>query len=87
MQDDNVKVAAALVNHPPVKPAFAYRFDFHDRSIAFSGDTTPVESVAQLAKGADVLVHEAMYCRRSSIICMRRSPRAVRSSSTTTWRT
>jgi ribonuclease BN (tRNA processing enzyme) len=61
MQDDNVKVTAALVNHPPVKPAFAYRFDFHDRSIAFSGDTTPVESVAQLAKGADVLVHEAMY--------------------------
>jgi ribonuclease BN (tRNA processing enzyme) len=61
MQDDNVKVTAALVNHPPVKPAFAYRFDFHDRSIAFSGDTTPVEAVAQLAKGADVLVHEAMY--------------------------
>jgi ribonuclease BN (tRNA processing enzyme) len=61
MQDDNVKVTAAVVNHPPVKPALAYRFDFHDRSIAFSGDTTPVEAVAQLAKGADVLVHEAMY--------------------------
>jgi ribonuclease BN (tRNA processing enzyme) len=61
MQDDNVKVTAAVVNHPPVKPALAYRFDFHDRSIAFSGDTTPVEAVAQLAKSADVLVHEAMY--------------------------
>jgi ribonuclease BN (tRNA processing enzyme) len=59
-QDDNVKVTAAVVNHPPVKPALAYRFDFHDRSIAFSGDTTPVEAVAQLAKGADVLVHEAI---------------------------
>jgi len=44
-----------------VKPALGYRFDFHDRSIAFSGDTTPPEAVAQLAKGADVLVHEAMY--------------------------
>jgi len=44
-----------------VKPALAYRFDFHDRSIAFSGDTAPIETVAQLAKGADVLVHEAMY--------------------------
>jgi len=40
---------------------FAYRFDFHDRSIAFSGDTAPVEVVARLAKGADILVHEAMY--------------------------
>lgn len=61
MQDDNVKVTAALVEHPPVRPALAYRFDFHDRSIAFSGDTVPLETVAQLAKGADVLVHEAMY--------------------------
>ncbi len=61
MQDDNVKVSAIIVNHPPVKPALGYRFDFHDRSIAFSGDTTPLEAVAQMAKGADVLVHEAMY--------------------------
>jgi ribonuclease BN (tRNA processing enzyme) len=61
MQDDNVKVSAVVVQHPPVKPALGYRFDFHDRSIAFSGDTTPLEAVAQMAKGADVLVHEAMY--------------------------
>jgi ribonuclease BN (tRNA processing enzyme) len=60
-QDDNVKVSAVIVNHPPVKPALGYRFDFKDRSIAFSGDTTPLEAVAQMAKGADVLVHEAMY--------------------------
>jgi ribonuclease BN (tRNA processing enzyme) len=58
--DENVVVSAVLVNHPPVTPALGYRFDFHDRSIAFSGDTTPMESVAQLAKGADVLVHEAI---------------------------
>ena len=44
-----------------MKPALGYRFDFKDRSIAFSGDTTPLDAVAQLAKGADVLVHEAMY--------------------------
>jgi ribonuclease BN (tRNA processing enzyme) len=61
MQDDNVKVTSAVVQHPPVTPALAYRFDFADRSIAFSGDTVPVEAVAQLAKGADVLVHEAMH--------------------------
>jgi ribonuclease BN (tRNA processing enzyme) len=60
-QDDNVKVRAILVEHPPVKPALGYRFDFKDRSIAFSGDTAPLEAVAQMAKGADVLVHETMY--------------------------
>lgn len=61
MRDENVKVSAALVQHPPVRPALAYRFDFHDRSIAFSGDTAPIEAVTRLAKGADILVHEAMY--------------------------
>jgi ribonuclease BN (tRNA processing enzyme) len=61
MHDDNVKVSAIIVEHPPVKPALAYRFDFKDRSIAFSGDTAPFEGVAKMARGADVLVHEAMY--------------------------
>jgi ribonuclease BN (tRNA processing enzyme) len=61
MQDENVKVSAIVVDHPPVKPALGYRFDFKDRSIAFSGDTTPLEAVAKMARGADVLVHEAMY--------------------------
>lgn len=60
-QDDSVKVSAIIVEHPPVKPALGYRFDFKDRSIAFSGDTAPFEAVAKMAKGADVLVHEAMY--------------------------
>jgi ribonuclease BN (tRNA processing enzyme) len=63
MQDDNVKVSSIVVEHPPVKPALAYRFDFKDRSIAFSGDTAPLEAVAVMAKGADVLVHETMYVR------------------------
>jgi ribonuclease BN (tRNA processing enzyme) len=45
-QDENVKVSAILVEHPPVKPALAYRFDFKDRSIAFSGDTAPLETRA-----------------------------------------
>jgi ribonuclease BN (tRNA processing enzyme) len=60
MQDKNVKVASVLVQHPPVQPAYGYRFDFPDRSIAFSGDTVPLEAVAHIARGADVLVHEAM---------------------------
>lgn len=61
MQDDNVKVTAAIVNHPPVVPSFAYRFDTEDRSVVFSGDTTPCESLIELARGADVLIHEVTH--------------------------
>jgi len=61
MSDDNVKVTAALVDHPPVVPAFAYRFDARDRSIVISGDTAPSDNLAKLARGADVLVHSVMY--------------------------
>lgn len=61
MQDENVKVTAALVHHPPVMPSFGYRFDSADRSIVISGDTTPSDRLIQLARGADVLVHEALY--------------------------
>lgn len=64
MQDANVKVTSAVVHHPPVVPALAYRFDFPDRSIVFSGDTTPSQALVRLARGADVLVHEAIYPER-----------------------
>ena len=59
-KEDKVTVTAALVNHPPFVHAFAYRFDTPTRSIVISGDTTPVDSLLELAQGADVLVHEAM---------------------------
>ncbi len=61
MADDNVKVTATLVHHPPVVPAFAYRFDARDRSIVISGDTAPSPNLVKLAAGADVLVHSVMY--------------------------
>ncbi len=60
MQDDQVKVTAAIVHHPPVEPTFAYRFDTPGRSIVFSGDTTPCDNLIKLAEGADVLVHEVI---------------------------
>ena len=56
-----MKVTAALVDHPPVVPAFAYRFDARDRSIVISGDTAPSDNLVKLARGADVLVHSVMY--------------------------
>jgi len=61
MQDERVKISATLVDHPPVIPAFAFRFDTPDRSIVFSGDTNRSDNLVRLARGADVLVHEALY--------------------------
>ena len=61
LNDDRVRVTCALVDHPPVTPAFAYRFDSADRSIVISGDTNRSENLIRLAHGADVLVHEALY--------------------------
>jgi len=61
MKDDLVTVTCAVVPHPLVPIAFAYRFDCPDRSIVISGDTAPSDALVALAKDADVLVHEALY--------------------------
>jgi ribonuclease BN (tRNA processing enzyme) len=60
MSDARVRVSAAVVQHPPIVPALAYRFDIGTRSIVFSGDTVARDELVQLAEGADILVHEAM---------------------------
>lgn len=59
--NDDVKVSACLVRHPPIKESYAYRFDAHDRSIVISGDTAYAPELAEFAKNADVLIHEVMY--------------------------
>ena len=59
-RDENVRVTATLVNHAPVYPAFAYRFDTTNGSVVFSGDTNVNSNLIRLAKGADVLVHEVI---------------------------
>jgi len=61
MTNDDVKVSASLVRHPPIKEAYAYRFDAKDRSVVISGDTAYAPELADFAKDADVLVHEVMY--------------------------
>lgn len=61
MQNDDVKVTALRVAHPPIEESYAYRFDAADRSIVISGDTAYHPPLAEFARGADVLVHEVMY--------------------------
>jgi ribonuclease BN (tRNA processing enzyme) len=67
--DERVRVTCALVCHPPVVPALAFRFDTRERSIVFSGDTAPCDSLVELARGADVLVHEVLHEPSLDAIC------------------
>jgi len=57
--DANVRVSACTVHHEPVAPAVAYRIDTSDGTAVVSGDTIACQEVAELASGANVLVHEA----------------------------
>lgn len=57
-RDDRVRVTAVINQHVPIEHSFAYRFDTADRSIVISGDTAWSDDVLELARGADVLVHE-----------------------------
>ena len=64
LSDGKLRVTACKVPHPPVGLALAYRFDTQDRSIVISGDTRESDELVQLARGADVLVHEVMLAER-----------------------
>jgi len=77
MQNEDVKVSSCLVRHPPIKLAFAYRFDTKDRSVVISGDTAYAPELAEFAKGADILIHEVMYLPGVEAL-IRRLPNAKR---------
>ncbi|MBB6390654.1 MBL fold metallo-hydrolase [Microbacterium thalassium] len=57
---DDVTISATLVDHFPTAPAFAFRIDSAYGSAVVSGDTGPSSNLVRLARGADVLVHEAL---------------------------
>ena len=60
MAENAVKVSALRVNHPPVTECFALKFTTPAKTIVFSADTSYFPPLVPFAKGADVLVHEAM---------------------------
>jgi ribonuclease BN (tRNA processing enzyme) len=61
LQTADVKVTAFRTPHPPITDNFAYKFEAPDGVIVFSSDTSYNPKLAEFAKGADVLVHEALY--------------------------
>ena len=61
LQTPDVKVTAFRTPHPPIVDNFAYKFETPDGTIVFSSDTAYNPKLAEFARGADVLVHEALY--------------------------
>jgi len=60
-RDDKVRILASLVHHPPVFPSYGFRFETPHGVVALSGDTAEHPNMAALARGANILVHEAVY--------------------------
>jgi len=56
--DGAITVTVTPVHHEPVSPSVAYRVDTPDGAVVISGDTRVCDEVAELSKGANVLVHE-----------------------------
>jgi ribonuclease Z len=64
---DGVRILVFRVDHAPTD-AVGYRVDYAGRSIVISGDTSRSESLAQVAQGADLLIHEAISPRLDAIM-------------------
>ncbi|WP_164779950.1 MBL fold metallo-hydrolase [Mesorhizobium sp. M7A.F.Ca.US.011.01.1.1] len=60
LEQGGLTVSALRVEHPPVTDCFALRFKHGGKSVVFSADTAFYPPLAEFARSADILVHEAM---------------------------
>ena len=59
-EKDGLKVTMFDVDHAPVIPAVGYKFEYNGKSVVVAGDTKPTPATVEMARGADLLVHEAV---------------------------
>lgn len=52
-----VVITAAPTDHRPVEPTIAFRIEFGGASVVLAGDTVPCDSLDELARAANALVH------------------------------
>jgi ribonuclease Z len=52
-----VVITAAPTDHRPVEPTIAFRIEFGGASVVLAGDSVPCDSLDELARGANALVH------------------------------
>jgi ribonuclease Z len=61
--DGRLRITAGLVDHIPeeICQCYGFRIEVDGRVIAFSGDTIPTATMRDLARDADVLVHDCTF--------------------------
>ena len=60
LEDGDLVITAIEVDHTPIEPAYAYRFDYKGRSVVVSGDLKYHRPLVTSAADADLLVSEAI---------------------------
>lgn len=60
VEDGPLTVAAFRVDHGHVHPAVGYRITYGNRTVVVSGDTVASPLMVEAARGADLLLHEAL---------------------------
>ncbi len=58
--DGALRVTALEVDHTPIRPAYAYRFDYKGRSVVITGDLKHHPPLVRGAANADILISEAI---------------------------
>jgi ribonuclease Z len=58
--DGGLQIVAIEVDHAPIAPAYAYRFNYKGRSAVVTGDLKFHPSLAKPVEGADLLLSEAI---------------------------
>ena len=60
LEESGLRITAFEVDHAPITPAYAYRFDYKGRSAVVTGDLKYHAPLAKASKDADLLVSEAI---------------------------
>ncbi|WP_235871828.1 MBL fold metallo-hydrolase [Pelagimonas phthalicica] len=60
LERDGLTISAIRNAHPPLIDSFAFSFRTETKHVVFSGDTAPIKALEDFARGADLLIHEAM---------------------------
>jgi len=71
LEEAGLAVSALPVVHPPIEEAWAFRLEAEGRGVVLSGDTAVHPPLAAFARGADLLVHEAMLGAGVDALCAR----------------
>ncbi|MCY4207091.1 MAG: MBL fold metallo-hydrolase [Roseovarius sp.] len=67
----DIAITAMRNHHPPIAHSYALRIKSADFTVVLSGDTAPIDEMVEFARGADLLVHEAMLTEGIRALCDR----------------